>query len=72
MNKHVNTKYPKEESNKSKTMYGHIVTENDMFQLEIVKGETVFACNICEEGFDFIDEVNIHIADAHADIMSHI
>ena len=43
-----------------------------MFQLEIVEGETVFACNICDEGFDFIDEVNKHIADSHEDIMNHI
>ena len=43
-----------------------------MFQLELVEGETVFACNICDEGFDFIDDVNKHIADAHEDIMNHI
>ena len=36
--------------------------------MEIVQGETVFACIICDEGFDFIDEVNKHIADAHEDI----
>ena len=43
-----------------------------MFQIEIVEGETVFACNICDEGFDFIDDVNKHIADAHEDIVNHI
>ena len=43
-----------------------------MFQLVIVKVETVFACNICDEGFDLIDEVNNHIADTHEDVMSHI
>ena len=43
-----------------------------MFQIEIVEGETVFACNICDEGFDFIDEVNKQIEDAHEDIKNHI
>ena len=43
-----------------------------LFLLEIVQGETVITYNICDEGFDFIDEVNKHIADAHEDKMNHI
>ena len=43
-----------------------------MFKSEIVKGETVFSCNICDEGFYFIDELNKHIVDTHDDIMNHI
>ena len=39
-----------------------------MFQLEIVEGEPVFACNICDEGFDEYK----NIADAHEDIMNYI
>ena len=40
--------------------------------LEIVKGETVFAFNNCDEGFYFSDEVNKHIVYTHEDIMNHI
>ena len=25
---------------------------DDMFQIEIIEGEQVYACNICNEGFD--------------------
>ena len=37
-----------------------------------MRGKQFFACNICNEIFDFIDEVNKHIADSHEDIMNHI
>ena len=43
-----------------------------MFQMEIVEGQEVFACNICDKRFDFIVEANKHIADAHEDILNHI
>ena len=49
-----------------------MITENDMFQIEIVEGGKVYVCNICEEGFDFNVEVNKHIADVHEDILNHI
>ena len=69
MNKHTNTKHSKEAiSNK----YEHLLNENDMFQMEILEGKEAFACNICDEGFDFIGVVNKHIADAHEDILNHI
>ena len=32
-------------------------TINDMFQIEIVECEQVYACKICDEGFDTDDEV---------------
>ena len=69
MNKHTNTKHSEEAiCNK----YEHMLNENDMFPMEIVEGQEVFACNICDDGFDFIVEVNKHIADAHEDILNHI
>ena len=72
LKKHRNTKHSKEELNEITNEYEHIVTENDMFQMEIVEGETGFACNICDEGFDFIDEVNRHISEAASQTMTII
>ena len=43
-----------------------------MFQLVIVQGKTVSACNISVDGLDFIDEVNKQIADAHEDIRNRM
>ena len=68
-NKHTNTKHCEELICKK---YEHMLNENDMFKMEIVEGQEVFACNICDEGFDFIVEVNKHIAEAHEDILNHI
>ena len=46
--------------------------ENDMFQIEIVEIETVYACNICDQGFEGSDEVKKHITKVHHDINNHI
>ena len=40
--------------------------------MEIVEGETLFTCNNCDEGFDFVCEVNKHILNTHEDIMKDI
>ena len=68
LRKHINTKHCKEDS---KT-YDHITEENDMFQIEIVDNETVYACNICDQGFEESDEVKKHITQVHQDIINHI
>ena len=44
----------------------------DMFQLEIVEDEQVFACNICNEGFDKHNEVKKHIENYHKVIIIQI
>ena len=33
----------------------------DYFQMEVVEGETVFVCNICNEGLDNEMEITKHI-----------
>ena len=43
-----------------------------MFQIEIVENETVYACNICDQGFEGSDEVKKHITEVHHDIINHI
>ena len=33
----------------------------ELFQLESVKGEVVYACNVFDEGLDTVDDVKKHI-----------
>ena len=42
--------------NKDLTLEGF----KDMFQIEILKGEEVYACNICDEGFETDDQAKRH------------
>ena len=49
-----------------------MTVENDMFRIEIVDNETVYACNICDQGFEGSDEVKKNITEVHHDIMNHI
>ena len=44
----------------------------DMFQLEVLEGKEIYACNICNEGFDTNDEIKNHIEIAHKDILVQI
>ena len=44
----------------------------DMFQLEVLEGKEIYACNICNEGFDKNDEVKNHIETAHNDILAQL
>ena len=73
LKKHVNTKHP------------HLVTEHkyqeedivlncvqELFQIEALEGEQVFACNVCNEGFDIEDNVRKHITSDHTDILMQI
>ena len=52
----------------------HITLEEieDMFQIEIVEGEQVYACNICDEGFDKEAEIRQDIVEDHKEIIPHI
>ena len=72
MRKHINTKHLKEDTKYESTKYDFMIDKDDMFQIEIVEGNMVYACNVCDEGYDSIEEVNNHIAHMHEDIVSHI
>ena len=72
MRKHINTKHANEETNTESTRCDFMVDQNDMFQIEIVEGEMLYACNICDEGYDSIEEVNRHIKHAHEDLLGRI
>ena len=43
-----------------------------MFQIEVVEGEQVYACNICNEGFDQDAEIKKHIGENHSEIIIQI
>ena len=72
MRKHVNTKHSKQDTEYESTKFDFMIDMDDMFQIELVEGNMVYACNICDEGYDSIEEVNNHIAHMHGDIVSHI
>ena len=36
------------------------------------QNETVYACNICDEGLDSVEEVRNHVKDEHREVVSHI
>ena len=42
----------------------------DYFQIEIVEGETVYVCNICNKGLDNENEITKHIRDNHESLMN--
>ena len=44
----------------------------DLFQIEVLEGVEVFACNVCDEGFDKEDEVSNHITINQKDILIQI
>ena len=35
-------------------------------------GKKVYACNICDEGLDSVEEVRNHVRDTHREVVSHI
>ena len=43
-----------------------------MFQMEILKGEEVYACNICDEGFETDDQAKRHRELCHNAILIQI
>ena len=43
-----------------------------MFQFEVLEGKEIYACNICNKGFDTNDEVKNHIQTAHNDVLAQI
>ena len=44
----------------------------DLFQLESVNGEVLFACNICDEGYDTETDVMKHLNIHHTEILQKI
>ena len=74
LNKHMNTKHVHEDIDYSNEKESECVSEciNDLFQMEFVEGEQVYACNVCSKCFDKSDKIKRHIEKEHKDIIVQI
>jgi hypothetical protein len=82
LKKHINTKHgpkydqldnpEKSDANETECCFEGFEDIEDMFQLEIVEDEQVFACNICNESFDKHDKIKNHIKEDHKEIIIQI
>ena len=45
-------------------------SECDLFQIEMVNGDMVWACNICEYGFDSSNEIQTHMKSSHNKVIN--
>ena len=73
LKKHINTKHPPTNIKTNKSEEDPILAGIDEhYQIEFIEGEQVYACNICDEGFDSEDEIKEHIAVDHKDILIEI
>ena len=44
----------------------------DLFQIEIVEGEEIYACNVCNEGFEKNNKIKRHIEKDHYEMVLQI
>ena len=42
----------------------------NLFQLEFLDGDQIYACNVCDQGFDIENEIKKHIIDNHKEIIN--
>ena len=40
--------------------------------MEVLDGEEIYACNVCDQGFDREDEIKKHVLDDHKEIVIEI
>ena len=45
---------------------------DEFFQMNIVEGETVFVCNICNKGLDNEQEITKYIEENHESLMHDV
>ena len=70
INIHISTKHPLQNmeekviiSNKIDFTLDRIENIEDLFQTEVLHGERLHACNVCDNGFDSEDKIKKHIID---------
>ena len=76
--KHMNTKHPHSSSKNSETVteeedfenYCDIEDDSQLYCIEMVNDEPVWACNLCSEGLDSEEEMIIHMKECHERIVS--
>ena len=44
----------------------------DLFQIEIVEGKRLYACNVCNEGFEKTNDIKKHIEKDHFQVLLQI
>ena len=84
LKKHINTKHQIEHTenandnrmtiDESDTSEEELIFQDvdELFQLETVENELVYACNLCEEGFDSVEEVKEHLEKGHMDVLKQL
>ena len=71
-NKHINTNHTVKSVETPDDTISGIEGIDDMFQIEFLEGEQVYACNICDEAFDKEAEIKDRIVEVHNDIVTQI
>ena len=75
LKKHINTRHPHDtvESSSAEINLHEVACVlsciDDLFQMEIVEGEQLYACNVCDEGFEKSDQIRNHIENNHKEII---
>ena len=79
ISKHTNTRHPLQKTEDREINSTRIDCNlegiegiDDLFQLEVLHGAQIYACNVCDQGFDKEDEITKHIKEDHTDIMIKI
>ena len=78
MKKHMNTKHGSLHKDNDEHEYKEKRKEEsldadleDFFQIEVVDGETLYVCNICNEGVDNENMIKRHMHENHEDLKNH-
>ena len=79
INRHINTKHILQNREENKINLNKIAgaldgIENikDLFQLEVLGGEQIYVCNVCDNGFDNEDKIKKHIMEDYKEIIVKI
>jgi hypothetical protein len=60
----------KENENEEKDYESEDGGDCDLFQIEMVNGDMVWACNMCEYGFDSSNEMQTHMKSSHNQVIN--
>ena len=59
-------------TNESRNEEQDVEDLEELYQIEIVEGETLFVCNICDEGCETDGEVRKHVMTEHNEVLSKV
>ena len=72
VNEKENKSFPSNKDACAMTEKEEIDGIEDLFQLEIVEGEDLYACNVCNEGFENNNDIKKHIQNDHSQVLLQI